>query len=241
MIPMPGHDDVIERAIVFIHEARTRHGSGLALEVGEYLFVNVFACDAAYVVRKDRTKPDSLAKIARAVGYTHTTLTRWVKMAIVMRRLRALGIDPDIAQKKLAALFPVEDPDALAALAEWTRPMRASDVNRLVRDLAEHLASGGTLESFGEKTRDEPRRKPVDPHRRHRTADDLIVPRLVVLLTDATWAAPSSRTPPMPPSPTSRRGSGTSSTSAPWTTPTPSSPSPAGSPPTTSAPTTSPP
>ncbi len=183
---MPQRADVIERAIVFIQDAKARHGAQLGLEVGEYLFVHVYACDETYALRKDRTKPDSLADIARAVGTSHTTLTRWVKMAIVARRLRARGIDPDLAQKKLAALHPIEDGDALVALVEWTRDMRACDVNGLVRDLAEHLASGGTLQSFDDRTRDEPRRK-THHRRRHRPTDTLIVPRLVALLSD--WAA----------------------------------------------------
>ncbi len=178
---------IVERAIVFIAEARARHSTRLGLEVGEHLFVHLYASDEARVFCKDPTREDSLRDIEKATAIGVHTLSRWIKAAIVARRLVSMGMDPEIGLVRLAALYPIREKDALMALIEWSRHMKSGDVVSFVSDLAEHLAAGGTLESFNKRTRNDPRRKHRRrPRPRNRRADALIVSRLVTLLTD--WA-----------------------------------------------------
>jgi hypothetical protein len=184
---------IVERAIAFITKAKARHSIRLGLEVGEYLFVHLYAGDETYLFTKRGKKDNSLRDIAAATGLTHGTLSNWIKASIVARRLRALGIAPELSLTKLEALYPFDDKDTLLALIEWTRPMVVSDTERFIRDLAAHLEAGGTLESFDEATREDPRREPRK-RRRYRTTRHLIVPRLINLLTD--WATHSRLTAP---------------------------------------------
>ncbi len=176
-------DARIERACRFIEKAVDDHERRLGEEVGEYLLVNVYDQDLAYIFSKDPGKDPSLRDIAAATPVSLKSLSRWVKAAAVRRRLRQLGIDAKLGLQKLEALYRIEDADALRTLVEWAEHVPTKQVQDLVRRWTEHLDQGGDPADLLGEPLPEPRPR---PRKRTRTGQELIVPRLLTLMLE--WA-----------------------------------------------------
>ncbi len=163
---------MIERAVVFIERRREEHGEGLAREVGDYLFSQVYRCDVEYIRRRSSAKTDSLRDIAKGCKCVpHATLNNWLRVACVRWVLARRGLTTALEMSKLMHLAQLMDhPHAMGALARWTEAERLS-VRKLlvvVRFWRAWLESGRDLEDLvadpGEPLRVEPRKK-----RRRRT------------------------------------------------------------------------
>ena len=177
------HDDPrIEAACRFIEATIERHEYRLGLEIGEYLLTHLYHDDIDYVFRRDPTKDRSLRDIAAATPPDLHTLSRWIKAASVRRRLLAHGIDhAHLGILKLAALFTVQDVQALASLVRWSHTLTTEEFGTLVRRWTDHLDRGGDLEEL--YVPPEPGPDPPTPRRTH-TSEDLITVRLLELIKE---------------------------------------------------------
>jgi hypothetical protein len=177
------HDDPrIEAACRFIEATIERHEYRLGLEIGEYLLTHLYRNDVDYVFRRDPTKDRSLRDIAAATPPSLKSLSRWIKAAAVRRRLADMGIDhAHLGILKLAALFTVQDVEALAALVRFSRTMTAPEFAALIRRWTRHLDEGGALEDLCFPPEPEP--DPPEPRRTH-SSEELTAVRLLELVRE---------------------------------------------------------
>lgn len=186
----PGQlDAIIERAIRFIEERQRVHARKLRWEVGEHLFLNVYAGDEEYLRHKDPRKNDSLRDIAARTGIEYRRLYAWVMAAVVRRKLAAMGHEPELCLMHFHALDLVRDHmDAAAALALLAekRGWSVEDLESAARYWRDHLDRGGSLSDL-ERDPGKPLRRKAKKKRRRKPPPGLLrVPR-VLEVAEAWW------------------------------------------------------
>ena len=178
---------LIEDAIRFIAEAKRRAGRRLGWEVGEWLFLNLYRGDEAYLRLRHPGKTDSLEDLARMSGIPYGTLKGWVTAAAIRRSLESRGPLPDLSLKHFEHLGPLrDDVPAMRAVCAWAEreDVRARDFQKAVSAWARRIEEGGRVEDLIE---DPPGPKRKRGKRRPKTrTDDLVAARLLGLAT--RWA-----------------------------------------------------
>jgi hypothetical protein len=186
----PGQlDAIIERAVRFIEERQRVHARQFRWEIGEHLFLNVYAGDEEYLRSRDRRKSDSLRDIAAHTGIEYKRLYTWVMAAVVRRKLAAMGHEPELRLMHFKVLDLVRDHmDAAAALALLAekRGWSVRDLEAAARFWRDHLDRGGSLADLERDPEKPLRRKGRKKWRRKPPPGLLRVPR-VLEVAEAWW------------------------------------------------------
>ena len=136
-------DAIVERAILYIAEARRRWGTTFGMAVGEWLYRELYLMDDGYLRSKDPRKKKSLYDIARRTGTNPRTLRTWVWAARMKHRLGEQGFRSEsLMLTDWAALYPLRDrPLAARQVAEWVHNDNPTveEVQENVRIWDEHM------------------------------------------------------------------------------------------------------
>jgi hypothetical protein len=109
----------IARAIAYINERKQAHGDELAEELGEYLLVDVYCEDLEYLSKHDPGRTNSLRDIAAGTLLSHTTLDKYINVAIYKRLTGTEDIE--ICMSAMAQVGRLAHRlDAALAIARWT-------------------------------------------------------------------------------------------------------------------------
>lgn len=178
---------LVEQAIQYIQKAQVKWGSRLGLTVGEWLYVNLFLENDAYMRSQNPMKKKSLYDIASETPYYARTLRTWVWAGRMKVRLERDGFSSErLTLTDWSSLYQLRDhPEAARQVAQWVHrdnpPVEL--VQQYVREWRKHL----------EREEDDPERKPdppdppeppdpPDPHRRRRRPDELRLIRVLRLV-----------------------------------------------------------
>jgi hypothetical protein len=114
-------DEIVERAVRYIEEAKQRWGMRLGLAVGVWLYRELYGEDDAYLRSRDPGKERSLYDIAKRTGKSARTLRTWVWAGRMKVRLEAMGFASEsLTLSDWAALHQLrETPVAARQVAEW--------------------------------------------------------------------------------------------------------------------------
>ena len=147
---------VIDDAVRFVQERIRRHGLELALEVGEYLFFNVFRGDRALYRNGGTWTSNTIQRIARdprvqvSDGFLYACIHAYLLVRQVGERAGESAV-PALPFSAWAALWPLEDrPETLVPVAGWAAAERipATTVQAVAALVEPYLAAGGQLDDL---------------------------------------------------------------------------------------------
>lgn len=145
---------VIKAAIDFINARIDAHKRAFAAEVGEHLFVHVYASDLEFFRDNGRNAAPSLTTISKNTGLTQRTLLQCIHYHVLTRQLRRYTRKPHVPDLKpwqWDRLWDLEgDPAKLRELAVWVEKRTVSQelletTSRLVEP---YILAGGRLEDL---------------------------------------------------------------------------------------------
>jgi hypothetical protein len=181
-------DPVIDRAIAFIDAKAKEYAEGLALDVGEHLWIHVWQRNMKMLTTRNRLKENSMHRIAAATGYSYDELRYRVIAALTREKLAKMGLQlPGLDLSHFAQLYELrEHPRAAKALARWAheQDLSVSELSEHVTRWRNHLDKGGQLADLkrdphhGKKKK----KKKKGPKRPPRSNDELMTVRLLMLV-----------------------------------------------------------
>ncbi|MBI5501886.1 MAG: hypothetical protein HY907_16705 [Deltaproteobacteria bacterium] len=167
-------DEVVDAAVRFIAQCVRRHGLRFALEVGEYLFREVYRGNRASFRNGGlQWQRDTIQTIARdpRVGlessFLYKSIHAYLLVGLAAQNVPADAL-PELSLNKWEALWPLEEnPAALAQVGTWAAAERvpAATVAEIAALVAPYVARGGSLDDL---LAGSARRPPDTPYRRIR-------------------------------------------------------------------------
>ena len=156
----------MERAVLYIEEARKRWGSKLGLSVGMWLYREVYHEDDEYLGSRDPGKHRSLRDIAKRTGKSVRTLRTWVWAGRMKIRLEEQGFSSDrLVLTDWSSLYPLRDmPLAAREVAGWIHDENPTveEVVERVREWREHGERPPPRKKTRKKAKRRRRRRPYE-------------------------------------------------------------------------------